>query len=293
MARYEYHLPVMTTEIATSLVADEKGLYVDCTLGGGGHSSYLLERFENIKMIGLDCDDEAIKYASAKLEPFGKRMRIIRSNFRDVKTALASNKIGKVDGFFLDLGISSRHVDNKSRGFSFESPNLDMRMDDRSAVTAEELLNSAGQDRLSEIFSKYGEEWMADAIAARIVMERKAARITTGPQLCRIVAGVVRKHGKTNPATKAFQALRIAVNAELESLTLFLQSFPCLLKSSGRVCVLTYHSLEDRIVKQSFKELEKTGVLNLLNKKVIKPQYEEIRNNPRSRSAKLRCAELN
>lgn len=273
------------------MITSAEGTYVDCTLGGGGHAELLLRDNPGINVVGIDRDGEAVAYASERLKQFGGRIRIIKANFGDIAKALAEAGIGKVSGFLLDLGISSWQVDNRARGFSFASENLDMRMDASAGPTAEEIINTAGREKLSEIFSKYGEERMADAVASRIVEERKISPIISGRQLSVVVGKAIRRHGKTNPATKVFQALRIAVNGELDNLSAFLKDFPVLLNSGGRIAVLTYHSLEDRIVKQGFKELDDNGVIRILNKKVLRPEFAETRQNPRSRSAKLRTAE--
>ncbi|MFH1369324.1 MAG: 16S rRNA (cytosine(1402)-N(4))-methyltransferase RsmH [Elusimicrobiota bacterium] len=291
MAEYEYHLPVMQEEILRSLISSEQGTYVDCTLGGGGHAEILLKGHPGISLVGIDCDENAIMHCKNKLDTYGNRIRLARENYSEINAVFASLKITAVDGFLLDLGISSRQIDDKERGFSFHSASLDMRMDGRSKVTAADILNSAGRERLSEIFFEFGEERMADAISARIIEERKNSRIDSGPQLSQLVSKVIRRYGKINPATKIFQALRIAVNNELENLSVFLNAFPSLLKPGGRIAVLTYHSLEDRIVKRKFKELEGHGLIRLMNKKVLRPSFMETKINPRSRSAKLRTAE--
>ncbi len=322
-----YHLPVMPKEVDEFLVNDENGVYVDCTLGGGGHSEYLLEHHENIKIIGIDRDEDAIKTASEKLARFGDRVSIIKGNFKDISSLfgnqtgsvaemphrhpLAGTEAGTINftfiqevpqsmmkafsggaaGFLLDLGISSHQVDETGRGFSFKSQTLDMRMDRSGGTSAQEIVNTWTEEELAGIFFEYGEERMSRQIARAIVVERAKARVASALRLTDIVGSVKKAHGRINPATLVFQALRIAVNGELENLQSVLSSMPQALSKEGRIVTLSYHSLEDRMIKQSFKEKAQEGLLKILTKKVIFASPEEEKVNPRSRSAKLRCAE--
>ena len=281
----------MLEETAHFLINNQSGKYVDCTIGGGGHSSYLLEKYPNIQMIGFDSDIAAVEESEKNLARFSGRFRIFRENFRKIREVLESGGIGSVDGVLADLGVSSRQLDDLSHGFSFRSDNLDMRMDSRLEKSAEDIINTYDVERLAEIFANYGEERFAQKISRKIVEERRRNRITSGKQLAGIVEMVKRRDGPIHPSTKIFQALRIAVNAELDSLSSFLADLPQVLSKGGRAVVISYHSLEDRLVKNSFRDNYKAHVYNLLTKKVVIPGREELRTNGRSRSAKLRAAE--
>jgi 16S rRNA (cytosine1402-N4)-methyltransferase len=291
MLTESYHLPVMPGEVEQYLITDEGGRYVDCTLGGGGHSRYLLERHDRIEVIGLDWDEDALGRAGEVLAPFKLRFRSFRENFRNMKAVIEKNGLGPVQGVLADLGVSSWQLDNRERGFSFESSQLDMRMDRRLASQAEDLINSLTADELADIFYQYGEERLSRPIARAIVNERAKARITTGMALADIVSRIKRRTGKTHPATLVFQGLRIAVNREMENLQQFLDEVPQVLAPGGRVVVLSYHSLEDRQVKNSFRSKGAEGRYRVLTKKVVFPSETETKNNPRSRSARLRAAE--
>ena len=286
-----YHIPVMVEETARFLIDNESGIYVDCTVGGGGHSSYLLERYPKIQIIGFDSDQTAIDTADKILAGYSGRYKLFRENFRNIREVLESAGIRSVDGVLADLGVSSRQLNDASKGFSFRSDNLDMRMDSRLDKKAEDFVNTLDAEALSEIFVKYGEERFADKISRRIAEERKKSRIISGKQLASIVEMVKRRDGAIHPSTKIFQALRIAVNSELESLALLLGELPKLLKAGGRAVVISYHSLEDRLVKNSFRDNYKAHIYKLLTKKVVVPSPEELRINSRARSAKLRAAE--
>jgi 16S rRNA (cytosine1402-N4)-methyltransferase len=282
-----YHLPVMRQETAEYLIHDENGIYVDCTLGGGGHSEYILEKYENTKVIGIDQDNDALKYAAERLSRFGARISLVKGNFKDIRSLVTQ----EVSGFLLDLGISSWQVDEPGRGFSFRSQNLDMRMDAENPVSAENLVNELPEDELARIFFEYGEERKSRQIARAIVEERAKSRITSSVQFAELIGRAKRFRGRIHPATQVFQALRIAVNNELENLKAGLDAMPGMLLPRGRVVVMSYHSLEDRIVKQAFKHMAAQNILNIITKKVVKAPREEQKSNPRSRSAKLRCAE--
>lgn len=286
-----YHLPVMPEEVEQFLITDEHGCYVDCTLGGGGHSRYLLERHEHIEIVGLDWDEDALRRADEVLSPHKSRFRSFRENFRNIRAVIEANRLAPVQGVLADLGVSSWQLDSRERGFSFESQQLDMRMDRRLAAQAEDLINTLAADELADIFYQYGEERLSRLIARAIVSERAKARITTGMALADIVSRVKKRTGKTHPATLVFQALRIAVNREMENLQQFLADVPQVLAAGGRVVVLSYHSLEDRQVKNSFRSRGAEGTYRVLTKKVVFPSETETQNNPRSRSARLRAAE--
>lgn len=286
-----YHLPVMVNEIEQNLITTDSGYYVDCTFGGGGHSLYLLNKYKNIKIIAFDQDTDSLKRFNKNLELQKVKDRIIfcSDNFRNIEKNLKILNIEKVNGLLADLGVSSKQLDDKSRGFSFNSDDvLDMRMNKNQELTAYEVINTFSKEKLQDIFFKYGEESFSKQIAQKVVEERLKGSIKTCNQLKDIICKIKWAKGKINPATKVFQALRIYVNDELGSLQEMLNSIANVLNIGARATILTYHSLEDRIVKQTFKE---TTDLKIINKKVIIASDKEIKENPRSRSAKLRVVE--
>ena len=281
----------MLSQVCTCLINDENGLYVDCTFGGGGHSSFLLEKFPNIKIIAFDWDGEAQNRFKEKENIFSGRLLFIRDNFKNIKSALSNAGIDKVSGILADIGVSSKQFDDESRGFSFNSSVLDMRMDLRNPLTAKEIVNSYPCEELADIFYKYGEEYRSRQIASAIVERRKRGIINTARELQDIVRGVKRPEGKINPATKVFQALRIFVNSELENLETLLSDAPSLLKEGARIAVISFHSLEDRMVKNNFRQNASDGVYEIITKKAVTADAEEVKQNPRARSAKMRAAE--
>jgi len=281
----------MLSQVCTCLINDENGLYVDCTFGGGGHSSFLLEKFPNIKIIAFDWDGEAQNRFKEKENIFSGRLLFIRDNFKNIKSALSNAGIDKVSGILADIGVSSKQFDDESRGFSFNSSVLDMRMDLRNPLTAIEIVNSYPCEELADIFYKYGEEYRSRQIASAIVERRKRGIINTARELQDIVRGVKRPEGKINPATKVFQALRIFVNSELENLETLLSDAPSLLKEGARIAVISFHSLEDRMVKNNFRQNASDGVYEIITKKAVTADNEEVKQNPRARSAKMRAAE--
>jgi 16S rRNA (cytosine1402-N4)-methyltransferase len=304
-----YHTPVLLQEVVEQLRPQGGGLYVDCTLGGGGHAEAILRAAEpDGKLIALDWDLEAQAVSRDRLKGFGERVRLLRANFAEVEQVLMSAGVHAVDGMLFDVGVSSRQFDEPSRGFSFqrEGP-LDMRMDRSGGITAKDVLLQASVAELTRIFRVYGEERRARAIAERIERERAVKPLETTFDLVRVVESVLGpKRGAIHPATRVFQALRIAVNRELENLQRGLTGAVNLLKSGGRLAVITFHSLEDRIVKQFFVRMS-TGcvcppalagcacgrkeVLRVITRKPITATATELRQNPRARSAKLRVAE--
>jgi len=286
-----YHIPVMPLEVSQYLVNKPYGLYVDCTFGDGGHTSYLLDRFKNIKIIAFDWDEEASKRFAEKEKKFNGRVKFIRDNFKNIKKNLSDININKVDGILADIGISSKQLDNLGRGFSFNSNALDMRMDKRSGLTAKEIINSYSREDLANIFYKYGEEYKSRQIAEAIVSCRKKMTINTAFELQKIIHSIKRIKTKKNPATKVFQALRIFVNNELKNLETLLSDAPKLLDVTGRIVIISFHSLEDRIIKKNFKYNSDCKIYKIITKKVIMASKEEIKNNYRSRSAKIRVAE--
>lgn len=289
------HVPVLLDEVLHYLDIKENGIYVDCTIGEGGHSEAILEKLNGERglLIGFDKDKEALEIAKKRLNPKKKNFVLINEDFLNLPLQLKKLKINKVDGLLFDLGMSSLQLKNPSRGFSFKNNGpLDMRFDISSTLTCEKLVNEAPYAELYRILKDFGEERRASLIARRIVERRERQKLETTFELSEVVSRTIgRGKGKTDPATRTFQALRIAVNRELESIKEILVQVPNLLKERGRICVISYHSLEDRLVKNSFKAAKEKGLLKVITKKPVRPSREEITSNPRSRSAKLRVAE--
>ena len=301
----------MLRESLEYLDCQSNGVYVDGTLGAAGHSLEILRHSApNGRLIGIDWDNEALEIAIDRLKEFQDRVSIVRDNFKNIGSILENLKIDEVDGILLDLGVSSIQLENKERGFSFtiEGP-IDMRMDRSSALRALDLVNGLSPSELQKIIWKYGEERFAKRIATFITDNRKIRPITTTTQLADIVTAAVpsRFHPKRiHPATKTFQAIRIAVNDELTNLDIAVHESTHFLRRGGRFCIISFHSLEDRIVKQAFRSLAKgctcppdmpecncqeEARVRILTKKPVSPSHEEKRINPRSRSAKLRAVE--
>jgi len=304
-----FHEPVMVKEVIEMLWADKKGVYVDATVGGGGHAQAILENTEGF-LVGIDRDEEALAFAEKKLARFGQRKVLVNANYSEIGEVLKNLGIEKVDGVLFDLGVSSRQLDKPERGFSFSAEaRLDMRMDGRAKLTASDIINKYGQEELAQIIKSYGEEKMAARIARAIVTKRKSAPIETTTQLAAIVTGAIPvkfRSRKIHPATKTFQAIRIAVNNEIEEIKPALQAATDALKPGGRMCVISFHSLEDRVVKNEFRLLAggctcpkdipfcvcgRQAKLKLITAKAQKPSAEEVQANPRARSARLRAAE--
>lgn len=288
------HEPVLLAETIEILAPAAGRIYVDATLGMGGHARAILEKCgPDGQVIGFEWDREALTLARKNLAPYGNRIRFLHKSYAEIRQGLTELSVDRVDGLLLDLGLSSLQLDRSGRGFSFRRGEpLDMRMDDRTATTAAELINTYGEHELADIFYHYGEERQSRRIAARIVAARKVARIETADRLADIVAEAVPKRfhpKKIHVATRVFQALRIAVNRELENLSLVLDTALTVLKPGGRICIISFHSLEDRLVKRRFKE---NPALEVLTRKPIVPAKEERIRNSRARSAKLRAARL-
>ena len=291
-----YHTPVLLGEVVAQLQPRSGGLYVDATLGGGGHAREILRASSpDGRLIGLDWDEEAISQTRERLSEFGARVQLVRANFAELERVLMSLAVTAVDGVVFDLGVSSRQFDEPTRGFSFqrEGP-LDMRMSRQLAATALDILRDSSADELADIFFRYGEERKARPIAREIVNSRDRQPIETTTQLSRIVERVLGpKRGRIHPATRVFQALRIAVNDELNNLKRGLEIAGRFLAPGGRMIVISFHSLEDRIVKHFFIEHGRgdTATLRIITRKPVTASDEELRDNPRARSAKLRVAE--
>jgi 16S rRNA (cytosine1402-N4)-methyltransferase len=301
-----YHLPVMLEETMEYLLKGD-GLYVDGTLGGGGHSFEILRRQEGATLAGIDRDLDAINEAGRRLSVYGERFRAIHGNYADMEMLLAKNDFGKAEGVLLDLGVSSHQLDDAARGFSFhEDAPLDMRMDATQPFSAYDLVNEYSQDQLSKVIFSYGEERWAKRIAEFIVARRP---INTTLELVEAIKAAVPKGARRDgphPARRTFQAIRIEVNQELEKLEGALHSALNCLEAGGRLCVITFHSLEDRIVKRAFAAMQnpctcprdipvcickKEPAARVITRKPVLPTQDEIDRNARSRSAKLRVAE--
>ena len=287
------HIPVLVEEVMAFLRCEPGRTYVDATLGGGGHASEILKRTApDGVVIGMEWDKDAVSVARKALMTFGERARIFRQNFIHLPDLMEAES---ADGILLDLGLSSIQVEKRDRGFSFrgEGP-LDMRMDERTAQTAADLINHLTLGDLENLIFQYGEERWARRIARAIAHEREREPIRTTQTLRKIIYRAIPKRfhtRKIDPATKTFQAFRIRVNDELENLRKMLDTGWRILKKGGRIFIISFHSLEDRMVKEAFRKLEKEGEMRVLTKKPVLPSVEEKRKNLRSRSAKLRCAE--
>ncbi|MEH2460241.1 16S rRNA (cytosine(1402)-N(4))-methyltransferase RsmH [Nostoc sp.] len=278
------HIPVLGREVIEGLAVRPGGHYLDVTVGGGGHSRLILEAAADVRVTAVDQDEDALAAAQKNLAEYSDRIQFIHSNF-----AAYEFTPNTFDGIIADLGVSSYHLDQPERGFSFrQAANLDMRMDRGRSLTAADVINNWDEADLADIFFKYGQERLSRRIARRIV-ERRPLHTTT--ELAETIASSVPpkyRYGRIHPATRVFQALRIVVNDELKSLETFLDKAPNALVPGGRIAIISFHSLEDRPVKHGLRNLP---LLKVLTKKPIIAQEEEIANNPRSRSAKLRIAE--
>jgi len=286
------HVPVLLKEVLGFIDGERTKIVVDCTYGGGGHSKAILKEFPTIKIIGIDQDEDAIERGKCLEETFKGRIKLYKKNFRDFDQVLSEEGLSYVDVFLLDLGVSSYLLADEKRGFSFMKKGpLDMRMNKELELTAEKVINSFSKEELSNIFFQYGEEKHSRRIAKAIVDYRKKKKIETTDELAKIVSSCVGYRSKIHPATRVFQALRIYVNDEMGSLKEFLNKSLGYLSLGGRLIIISFHSLEDRVVKNFFKEKEKDGFLKVLTKKPIVPGEEELKINPRSRSAKMRVSE--
>ncbi len=289
---HDLHVSVLLNEVIEYLRIRSDGVYVDGTLGLGGHTEAILKAsVPKGRVIAFDWDEKAIEIAKKRLAPFDKRLHIVRRNFAELAEGLREVGVTCVDGIIIDIGLSSLQLDKDDRGFSFmrDEP-LDMRMDTRSAYTAAKLIADSSEEELADILYYYGEERQARAIARQIVRERKCTPIVTSKQLANTVVKAIPKrfHPKRiHVATKTFQAIRIAVNRELENLAEIIEDAAMFLVPGGRLCVISFHSLEDRIVKRKFLERPDFCVVT---KKPVIPSETEMQRNPRSRSAKLRVA---
>lgn len=303
-----FHTPVLLDAVLSYLVNDRGGTYVDCTLGGGGHSQAILQALTATgKLVGIDWDEQAIHQARQRLPGEASRVIIHKGNFREITQILQSCQVTQVDGILADLGVSSHQIDCEGRGFSYlhDGP-LDMRMAATNPLTASEVINSYAESELAAIFRNYGEEKAARTIARAIVQQRQRQAICTTKELAAVIESRIPFKERIKVLARIFQAIRMEVNRELENLQAFLDQTVKLLRSGGRVVIIAYHSLEDRLVKDFFRHQSapcqcppqlprcvcgQQPTLRLLTPKVIRPTAAEIASNPRSRSARLRAAE--
>jgi 16S rRNA (cytosine1402-N4)-methyltransferase len=303
-----YHTPVLLEETLSFLIKSKSGVYVDATLGGGGHAEAIVALLENDgRLIGLDADNDALQFATIRLSGYRDRFIARKGNFKEFKKTVLADGVVGVDGALFDLGVSSFQLNEPTKGFSFRSDSpLDMRMDRTQALSAHEVVNAYDERRLSQIFREYGEERNARRIARAVVSARSARPLESGKDLVRVVEGIVGDRFLTKTLARVFQAIRIEVNRELENLTIGLSEAIDVLNPGGRLVVISYHSLEDRIVKETLKAASATSDtslskflpaatlqprLRILTKKFVGPSDSEVRANPRARSAKLRAAE--
>jgi len=303
------HYSVLLSESIEGLNIKEDGIYIDATLGYGGHSSEILKKIPKGHLYSFDQDKEAIEFSNNRLSKIGNNFTIIHSNFVNMVEELEKLNINKVDGILFDLGLSSPQIDEKERGFSFMSDSpLDMRMNREDKTTAKDIINNYSYDELLNIFYSYGEEKMSKQIAKKIVSERENKEINTTKELVDIIKNAVgaKYFNNSHPERNIFQAIRIEVNNELNTLRTILPKAINILNTGGRISVITFHSLEDRIVKQAFKKAsdvnelvkglpeipsEYKPLIKLINKKPIIPSSKELEENTRSKSAKLRIIE--
>ncbi len=305
-----HHISVLLNECIEGLNIKENGIYVDGTLGGAGHSAEIVKRLTTGRLIGIDQDTNAIKAAEKRLEEYKDKVTLVHDNFSNIKAVFSQLGIEKADGFLLDIGVSSHQLDEAERGFSYmhDAP-LDMRMNRDNSFSAYNVVNEYSEDELSEIIYKYGEERWSKRIAQFIVAERSKKPIETTFELVDVIKKAVPKGASKDgphPAKRTFQAIRIEVNGELEILERTIDDMTELLNPGGRLCIITFHSLEDRIVKNAFRKQEnpctcppefpvcvcgKKKRANVITRKPILPSDEELEFNHRSRSAKLRILE--
>ena len=304
----DYHIPVLYYETLDNLVINPDGIYIDCTLGGGSHSEGILERLSDKGLlISIDQDTNAIEYSKKKLEKFGSKWKVFKGNFENIDTIAYMAGVDKVDGILMDIGVSSKQLDDPKRGFSYRyDVKLDMRMNTEQKISAYDVVNTYSEEQLSKIIFEYGEERHARKIAKLIVEERKSSPIEKTSDLIALIKRAYPERASKHPAKKTFQAIRIEVNRELEVLENAMSKAVELLKVGGRLAIITFHSLEDRIVKNKFKDLATAckcpkdipicvcgGVkkFEIITKKPIIPIDDELKNNNRAHSSKLRILE--
>ena len=304
----DYHIPVLYYETLDNLVINPDGVYIDCTLGGGSHSEGILERLSDKGLlISIDQDSNAIEYSKKRLEKFGPKWKVFKGNFENIDTIAYMAGVDKVDGILMDIGVSSKQLNDPERGFSYRyDVKLDMRMNIEQKISAYDVVNTYSEEQLSKIIFEYGEERYARKIAKLIVEERKSFPIEKTSDLIALIKRAYPERSSKHPAKKTFQAIRIEVNRELEVLENAISKAVELLKVGGRLAIITFHSLEDRIVKNKFKDLATAckcpkdipicvcgGVkkFEIITKKPIIPIDDELKNNNRAHSSKLRILE--
>ena len=304
----DYHIPVLYYETLDNLVINPDGIYIDCTLGGGSHSEGMLERLSDKGLlISIDQDTNAIEYSKKRLEKFGSKWKVFKGNFENIDTIAYMAGVDKVDGILMDIGVSSKQLDDPDRGFSYRyNVKLDMRMNTEQKISAYDVVNTYSEEQLSKIIFEYGEERHARKIVKLIVEERKSSPIEKTSDLIALIKRAYPERASKHPAKKTFQAIRIEVNRELEVLENAMSKAVELLKVGGRLAIITFHSLEDRIVKNKFKDLATAckcpkdipicvcgGVkkFEIITKKPIIPIDDELKNNNRAHSSKLRILE--
>lgn len=286
------HTPVLIKEALEYLDIKPGKHYIDATLGGGGHTKQILEQGGIV--LGIDQDQDALDHVQKQLSSFieSSQLKIVKGNFKDIRLLAEKNGESHVSGILFDLGVSSYQMDEDTRGFSIKRNGpLDMRMDANSSVTAADIVNTYSEEELIDIFQRFGEEEQARAAAEQIIDKRKIKRIETTGELVSILSPVLQRIGMVHPATKIFQALRIEVNSELTALKLGLQEGLETVDSGGHIVVISFHSLEDRITKRVFTDMAIKGMGNVITKKPITAGNDEVRSNPRARSAKMRVFE--
>ena len=306
--KVEYHKPVLFDEVIDNIITEKKAVYVDCTLGGGGHTEGILEKSsDNSVVIGIDQDMEAIGYVKKRLEKYGDKLQVFQDNFRNIDTIVYFAGYDKVDRILMDIGVSSNQLDNIERGFSYRyEAKLDMRMNKDLSVSAYDVVNKLSEKEIADIIYKYGEEPKSRKIAKNIVEYRKNKKIETTVELSDIIIKSIGKSMKKHPSKRTFQAIRIFVNKELEVLEEALDKAVNLLNKGGKLLVITFHSLEDRMVKEKFRKYEnpcvcppeipvcvcnKKSLGKVITKKPIVAKDEELETNNRAHSAKLRIFE--
>ncbi|MBU0645886.1 16S rRNA (cytosine(1402)-N(4))-methyltransferase RsmH [Patescibacteria group bacterium] len=287
------HKPVLLEEVIALLEPKSNQSFIDATVGQGGHAHEILSHTHpDGRLLGIDRDAPNLNIAKKRLKPFGARAVLVQDSYANVSTHAYAHKFSQVDAILVDLGFSSAHIDDPKRGFSFQQEGpLDMRYDTRQKLTAAEIVNTWDEDELARVFRKLGEETYARQIAKAIVKARVLGDFQTTTQLAELIVKNKRRGGKIHPATQVFQALRMTVNRELEELEKALPEFVSLLRPGGRLAVISFHSLEDRIIKQFFADKQKNKEIKIQTKRPITATLSEIKSNPRARSAKLRVAE--
>jgi len=290
------HKPVLLQEVMHFLNPAPGKVIIDATIGGAGHAAKIMQMIGAAgTLIGIDRDSESLNIAHERLKSLKGTFKLVNRNFKDIREIVQDLEIGEVDGVLFDLGISSIQIETGDRGFSIKNTGpLDMRMDRNARLTASELVNSLREDELSNLIRDFGEERFHRRIAREIVKARREAKIETTSELAEVVSRSMPykfRQQRIHPATRTFQALRIRVNGELKAIEEAIRATPPLLKKGGRVCVISFHSLEDRIAKNTLKEFKARGVFKVLTKKPVVAEEKEVLENPRARSAKLRAAE--